>query len=100
MISLPKAFEERIRRDLGDEAAQFLASYSLSPAKGIRVNTLKIDVESFKKISPFALEPVPWAADGFYVDEEKLGKTVLHAAGAYYVQEPSAMCAALRVSSP
>ena len=94
MISLPKAFEERIRRDLGDEAAQFLASYSLSPAKGIRVNTLKIDVESFKKISPFALEPVPWAADAFYVDEQKPGKTVLHAAGAYYVQEPSAMCAA------
>ena len=94
MIDLPAAFVERMRRDLGGEADSFFASYSSPAAKGIRVNTLKTTIEQFKAISPFALEPVPWEKSGFYVTDEKPGKTILHAAGAYYVQEPSAMCAA------
>ena len=80
--------------DLGGEAPAFFASYNFPAAKGIRVNTLKTTVENFKKISPFALQPVPWESAGFYVTDEKPGKTPLHAAGVYYVQEPSAMCAA------
>ncbi len=40
---------------------------------------------------------VPWEKSGFYVpagaNVSGLGKTVAHAAGLYYVQEPSAMCA-------
>lgn len=94
MTALPKAFTERMARDLGDEAAAFFNCFSLPPVRGIRVNTLKISVARFREISPFDLSPVPWEPNGFYVSEEKPGKTVLHAAGAYYVQEPSAMCAA------
>ena len=94
MTALPKAFTERMARDLGDEAAAFFNCFSLPPFRGIRVNTLKISVARFREISPFDLSPVPWEPNGFYVSEEKPGKTVLHAAGAYYVQEPSAMCAA------
>ena len=94
MITLPAAFKERMSRELGDEAQAFFASYASPAAKGVRVNTLKISREDFIKISPFALEPVPWEPDGFYVQAERPGKTVLHAAGVYYVQEPSAMCAA------
>ena len=37
---------------------------------------------------------MPWEENGFYVADEGLGKTLYHAAGLYYVQEPSAMCAA------
>ena len=62
--------------------------------KGIRANTLKIGVEELKKRLPFALDGVPWESDGFYVTEEKPGKTPYHDAGLFYVQEPSAMCAA------
>ena len=94
MIDLPAQFVGRMKNELGGEADEFFASYDLPAAKAIRVNTLKTTVERFKEISPFALQPVPWESSGFYVEDEKPGKTVLHAAGAYYVQEPSAMCAA------
>ena len=93
MFELPHEFEERMREKLGNDYNAFIASYDSEPQKAIRVNTLKISIENFKKISPFALSPTPWEPSGFFVTGEGLGKTVLHAAGAYYVQEPSAMSA-------
>ncbi|MGN1373408.1 MAG: RsmB/NOP family class I SAM-dependent RNA methyltransferase [Candidatus Coproplasma sp.] len=94
MIELPQEFIDRVKRDLGDEAQAFLNSYDRQPYKAIRVNTLKINPEEFKKVSPFELTQVKWEPNGFYVCEEKAGKTILHQAGLYYVQEPSAMSAA------
>ncbi len=94
MTALPKQFIERMRLQLGDRAEQFFASYQRPPVRAVRVNTLKTTTQFFKSVSPFSLEPVPWEETGFYVEDEKPGKTVLHAAGVYYVQEPSAMCAA------
>lgn len=94
MTELPASFKERMKLQLGERYGDFIASYDRPPCKAIRVNTLKINADDFARISPFALRQVGWERDGFYVDEEKAGKTVLHAAGAYYVQEPSAMCAA------
>lgn len=94
MVNLPQDFVVRMRVLLGGEADEFFASYNKSAEKAVRVNTLKISPEDFAKISPFALQPVPWEKNGFYVYDEKPGKTVFHAAGLYYVQEPSAMCAA------
>jgi NOL1/NOP2/sun family putative RNA methylase len=93
MVELPQQFLTRMRKQLGGEFESFLKSFNNPVTKGIRVNTLKITKEEFLKISPFALEEIPWEPNGFYADGESLGKTVLHAAGAYYVQEPSAMCA-------
>ncbi len=91
MPDLPLEFKSRMKALLGAEYPAFEQSYALPPQRAIRVNTLKIPVEEFKKISPFVLAPTPWEPSGFYVGGEGLGKTVLHSAGAYYVQEPSAM---------
>lgn len=93
MADLPEEFILRMKGQVSDFDG-FLKSYSQPPEKGIRVNTLKISVDGFKKISPFGLEPVPWESSAFYVDSASPGKTVLHAAGLYYVQEPSATVAA------
>lgn len=93
-MKLPVDFEKRMKVELGEEYPEFLKSYDLPPARGIRVNTLKITAQEFKKISPFLLDPVEWEKNGFYVPCEGLGKTIYHAQGLYYVQEPSAMCAA------
>lgn len=94
MIDLPAGFSERMRLALREDFAAFQQSYNLPPAKGVRVNTLKISADDFQKISPLNLSGgVPWEKSGFYAEGESLGKTVLHAAGLYYVQEPSAMCA-------
>ena len=83
-----------MKEELGSGFDEFVKSYSRPPERGIRVNTLKISAENFKKISPFLLEPVEWEKNGFYVCADGLGRTVYHAQGLYYVQEPSAMCAA------
>lgn len=92
MIELPADFIERMKSECADFDG-FLKSYERPAARAIRVNTLKISVEDFKKLSPFSLQPVAWEKSGFYVEQEGLGKTVFHAAGLYYVQEPSAMSA-------
>ena len=91
---LPTEFLARMKKELGDGFDDFLKTYDCPPERGIRVNTLKISAEKFKKISPFLLEPVEWEKNGFYVSSDGLGRTVYHAQGLYYVQEPSAMCAA------
>ena len=83
-----------MKAELGEEISEFLKSYDRPPERGIRVNTLKISVQNFKKISPFLLEPVTWEKNGFYVTADGLGRTVYHAQGLYYVQEPSAMSVA------
>lgn len=94
MIDLPQPFKDRMKATLGSGFPSFIASYDRAPYRAIRVNTLKISVEEFKKISPFALSPVPWEECGFYIGGDGAGKTLHHAAGLYYVQEPSAMSAA------
>lgn len=91
MLALPKEFIARARLALGDEAEEFLSVYSGPHYKGIRVNTLKISSDEFKRISPFPLEGVEWEKDGFYVSAEHVGLHPYHAAGLYYSQEPSAM---------
>lgn len=93
MVELPADFVARMRTRLGSEFQAFLKSYERQPEKAVRINTLKIPVDSFREISPFVLEPVAWEPSGFYVSGDGLGKTVAHAAGLYYVQEPSAMSA-------
>lgn len=95
MTELPAEFIERMKKILGVEFESFLQSYTRPPEKGIRVNLLKISMENFEKISPIALDgKVLWDDSGYYAKGESLGKTIAHAAGLYYVQEPSAMCAA------
>lgn len=92
-MKLPAAFLEKMNKLLGDsEYKELLASYNQPRYYGIRVNTLKISVEEFLKISPFELEPVPWTSDGFYYPEGVYpGRHPYYHAGLYYIQEPSAM---------
>lgn len=94
-MNIPEKFKERMQKLLGSEYDEFMASYDNKRAQGIRVNTLKTDIDSFKQICPFELKkPIPWEERGFYIEEDKPGKHPYHAAGLYYVQEPSAMAVA------
>lgn len=77
---------------LGEEFPAFLAVLNQPPQSGLRVNPLKIAVADFVQRSPFDLQPIAWCAEGFYVSGEgRPGKHPYHAAGLYYLQEPSAM---------
>ncbi|AOT72344.1 RsmF rRNA methyltransferase first C-terminal domain-containing protein [Geosporobacter ferrireducens] len=91
-MRLPEQFLNKMKEFLQDEYEAFLASYEQPRVQGLRINTLKISVEDFLKISPFTLEPVPWCKEGFYYrEEDRPGKHPYYHAGLYYIQEPSAM---------
>lgn len=91
-MKLPEEFCHRMNELLGGEYEDFLASYDQGRFQGLRVNTLKISVEEFIKISPFPLAPIPWSKSGFYINaEERPAKHPYYHAGLYYIQEPSAM---------
>ncbi len=92
-MKLPVDFLNKMNNLLGDdEYNELLKSYSEARHYGLRVNTLKISVDEFLRISPFKLEPVPWTTDGFYYPEgENPGRHPYYHAGLYYIQEPSAM---------
>lgn len=93
-VSLPEAFLERMRELLGAEAEAFEESYDDERAQGLRFNTRKGDLkEDFLRYGErFGLKMVPWCREGFYyAADSRPGRSALHEAGAYYIQEPSAM---------
>lgn len=93
MIALPEEFVIRMRERLKEDFPAFLRSYETPSVRGLRVNPLKISREEFLSRSPYPLTPVAWEENGFYLEEGKAGAHPFHAAGLYYMQEPSAMCA-------
>lgn len=93
---LPEGFRKRMLRLLGKEAGDaFLASYSAAPLRrGLRVNTLKCGIHRLRELFSLPLEPLPFSTAGFFLPaEHRAGADPLHHAGAYYMQEPSAMSA-------
>lgn len=95
-MKLPQGFAQRMKELMGPEAEELLAQYQGEGERrqALRVNPLKIAPEEFVRQAPFALEPVPWAPEGFYYGpEDRPGLHPWHDAGVYYIQEPSAMAA-------
>ena len=91
-INLPQNYLDAMKELLKEDYEDYLASFEEKRLYGLRINTLKISVEDFLKISPFELEPIPWIENGFYFHEEdKPAKHPYYFAGLYYIQEPSAM---------
>lgn len=105
---LPDRFLERMQSLLRDEYSAFLASYGEAPLSGLRVNTLKISLPDFLTLAEKVQQheslfwlvgdtptPIPWAPSGLIIPPNtRPGKHPLHAAGLYYLQDPSAMAAA------
>jgi len=93
---LPGDFLNEIQEILpAEEVTAFVESYEAKRAYGLRYNPLKGSREAFLREMPFDLRPVSWSVDGYYCDmEDKPGKSAYHEAGAYYIQEPSAMVVA------
>ncbi len=97
-MELPQKFCEEMKRILGDEYEDYLISMKEKRKYGLRVNTLKISVEEFKRICPFEIIPIPYVENGFYYDGEvQPAKHPYYFAGLYYLQDPSAMTPASRL---
>lgn len=92
-ITLPDAFCESMKQLLGEEYPLYLQSFEEEPLTAIRVNTNKISIEEWKKITPFEKTQIAWTDKGFYYDSkmQKPAKHPYYYAGLYYIQEPSAM---------
>ena len=88
-MDLPAGFKEEMALILREELKPFLLSYGEEAARGIRPRP------GLGDLSGDGLDPVPWAEGALYLrPDSRCGARVLHDAGAYYLQEPSAMAPA------
>ncbi len=96
-MELPIDFKMRMERQLGESYAAFLSCFEKGRVFGLRWNPLKIEkgrLLALLQKQGIPLEAVGWAQEGFYYPADtQPGKLPLHEAGAYYIQEPSAMSA-------
>lgn len=94
-IYLPQDFKSDMEKLLGDEACLLFDEYKKPPYKGLRVNTLKCSGEKLEGLMPTKISKNPFSEFGYYLESEfqGIGNSPLHHAGAFYVQEPSAMSA-------
>lgn len=92
-MNFPQDFEKKFKSLMkSSEYDEFMSALNGPRVAGLRVNRLKIELSRWLQISPFQAEPVPWASDGFYLEEEtRPGIHPYYHAGLYYIQEPSAM---------
>ena len=93
MTKLPQQFLDEMKNILKDEYDDFIKSYEEPKTTGLSVNTLKMTKDKLVDLGLFKLNQIPWSNEGLYYDEtiDRPGKNPLHEAGAYYLQEPSAM---------
>ena len=94
--SLPENFIRRFSEMLGsDELEQYEDCLKRPMEHGLRVNTLRTSWDFLSGIAPWKTEQVPWCPGGRYLGadalEELPSRHPLYYAGAYYLQEPSAM---------
>ncbi len=94
-MKLPENYLIEMKDLLKDEYDAYLKAMEEPSVNSLRINTRKISVDDFLKISPFSLTPVPWCSNGFYYDaSERPGTHPYYYAGLYYIQEASAMAPA------
>lgn len=89
---LPEDYLRRMRRLLGSEAEAFFAHYAEPPEPGLRFNPLKTSPSDVAENLEIDLKPLPWAETGRLIlgSETAPGLHPYHAAGLYYIQEPTA----------
>ena len=89
---LSPAFLDRMKALLGDAYPAFLHTMTEDDAvHALRVNTVKAALSDLAP--PFPVRPIPYTKDGFYHNEEKIGRYPHHHAGMVYSQDPGAMSA-------
>lgn len=93
-MNLPEKYMQRMRAALSDYS-EYAAIFEKEPYKAVRANTLKISPSEFSRIAPFPLEGgVPWAENGFYISDERPGRSPLHDAASFTCRSraPCAPC--------
>lgn len=84
-MELPVSFAARMQALLGEAYPAFLAEYEKEATRALFVPSLS------PSAFDFPLAPIPHLPGGYIFELEKPGNHPLHHAGAFYVQDPSAM---------
>lgn len=94
MIAFPIEFLQQMQNMLGDEYPAFLLAMEKPASLALRLNPKRAGSETASEA--LIESQVPWAEYGRYIKNTdiKPGSTILHAAGAFYMQEASAMVSA------
>lgn len=95
-MKLPIEYENRMKKLLGDEAEEYFSSLDRQPTRALRLNRIKLK-DDLPQSGDLSLTP-SGIDDVYLFDGSAGGKNPLHHAGAYYIQELSAMLPVL--SSP
>ncbi|CAI0706607.1 Ribosomal RNA small subunit methyltransferase F [Serratia entomophila] len=99
-VFLPPAFLDATRAIMPAALSMddFIAACQRPLRRSLRVNTLKIAVADFLTLVQgydWRLEPIPWCAEGFWIEREdeelRLGSAAEHLSGLFYIQEASSM---------
>lgn len=93
MAPLPKEFIDSLCAAIGGRAQDVLdALESEDGVVGVRANPAKMEPGALCSRFGVGAQPVPWRADAFFLDSRPtFALDPLFHAGAYYVQDPSAM---------
>ena len=96
MANLPSDYTNRMKEMLGDGYDAFIKCYDEESKKALRINRRLVSPNEYRSVAADATgceDPLPVSIwDGaFYYKEDGPGRSPLHEAGAYYIQEPSAM---------
>lgn len=90
MIELPLAFKARMTELLKEEAPAFFEALEEPATLALRIDPKRPG--SYEAAGSFIAEAVPWEPNGYYLKNgTRPGAGVEHAAGAFYLQEASAM---------
>lgn len=91
-----------MKSTLGEDYDEYIRCFDNEPFRGLRVNTLKCDDSLLLDKLHISMKKTPFYSHGYYIENSVggLGNHPFHHAGAFYLQEPSAMSAvtALQVS--
>jgi 16S rRNA C967 or C1407 C5-methylase (RsmB/RsmF family)/NOL1/NOP2/fmu family ribosome biogenesis protein len=96
----PAAYARRMRAQLGGEADAYFAAMEQPSCRGLRQNPQKSPDRPLSAYLPGLRARVPWQSEGWLLPpESRAGAHPLHEAGAYYLQEPSAMLPAMLLAA-
>ncbi|MBQ9885802.1 MAG: RsmB/NOP family class I SAM-dependent RNA methyltransferase [Lachnospiraceae bacterium] len=93
-MELPKNFLEMMKYILGEDLDEYLRSFDAPQHFGMRINTSKLSVDEFIRLTDdlYETRPVQWCDCGLYYEGlQAVTKSPYYHAGLYYIQEPSAM---------
>ncbi len=97
MREIPEAFLSRMQKLLGEDYPAFLREMENAPVRALRGNPLKC--AAFSAPDDVETEPLPFSGGGYIFYSDSIGRHPLHHAGAFYVQDPSAISTVAAVAN-